>query len=301
MSYIDLYTKGILKKRAELLRNLLKECLLCPRKCGVNRLKNEKGFCSGGRKPVVSSYNLHFGEEPPISGYKGSGTIFFTYCNLKCCFCQNYPISQLSNGKKVEPGTLAGMMLELQQKGAHNINLVTPTHFTSQIVEALLIAIEKGLKIPIVYNCGGYESVRTLKLLDGIIDIYMPDAKYASSKNSGKYSNATDYFEVNRKALIEMYRQVGNLTMDKKGVAVSGLLIRHLVLPEDIAGSQEVLRFIAENISRNTYMSIMAQYHPAYKAYDFTQISRRITESEYDLVLATADRLGLKKGWRQSL
>jgi len=299
MSYVELYERGILKKRKEKLNKLLEKCHLCPRKCLVNRLQDEKGFCGAGRRVVVSSYNLHFGEEPPISGYRGSGTIFFTHCNLRCCFCQNYPISQLGNGQEVDISQLATMMTKLQKLGAHNINFVTPTHFVPPIVEALEVAVGEGLKIPLVYNSGGYDSVETLQLLDGIVDIYMPDAKYSSPETARRYSKADDYFEVNKKALLEMHRQVGDLKMDKEGIANRGLLIRHLVMPEDVAGSRKVLEFIAKNISQNTYMSIMAQYHPAHLAFEFPELSRRISKREYDAVLKMADELGLERGWRQ--
>jgi len=299
MSYVELYERGILKKRKVELNRLLEKCRLCPRKCLVNRLQDEKGFCGAGKRVAVSSYNLHFGEEPPISGYRGSGTIFFTHCNLRCCFCQNYPISQLGNGQEVETSELAKMMAKLQKLGAHNINLVTPTHFVPQIVEALELAVREGLNIPLVYNSGGYDSVETLKLVDGVVDIYMPDAKYSNPMSAGTYCRADDYFEVNKKALLEMYRQVGDLKMDREGIAKQGLLIRHLVMPEDVVGSRKVLEFIGKNISQNTYMSIMAQYHPAHLAFEFPELSRRISRTEYDAVLKMADELGLERGWRQ--
>ncbi|MDH5662430.1 MAG: radical SAM protein [Elusimicrobiota bacterium] len=300
MSYVELYERGILEKRKEELNKLLKKCQLCPRKCLVNRLQDEKGFCGAGKRVAVSSYNLHFGEEPPISGYRGSGTIFFTHCNLRCCFCQNYPISQLGNGREVEISHLAKMMLKLQELGAHNINFVTPTHFVPQIVEALEPAVREGLNIPLVYNSGGYDSVETLKLLDGIVDIYMPDAKYSNPQSARTYSRADDYFAVNRKALLEMHRQVGDLEMDREGIARQGLLIRHLVMPEDVVGSRRVLEFIAGSISPNTYMSIMAQYHPAHMAFEFPELSKRISKIEYNAVLKIADELGLERGWRQN-
>ena len=299
MSYVELYERNILKKRKEELNKLLEKCHLCPRKCLVNRLQDEKGFCGAGKRVTVSSYNLHFGEEPPISGYRGSGTIFFTHCSLRCCFCQNYPISQLGNGQEVEISELATMMVKLQKLGAHNINFVTPTHFVPQIVEALELGVREGLKIPLVYNSGGYESVETLELLDGIVDIYMPDAKYSNPESARAYSRAADYFEVNKKALLEMHRQVGDLKMDSEGIAKRGLLIRHLVMPEDIAGSRSILEFVAKDISKDTYMSIMAQYHPAHLAFEFPEISRRIYKREYDAVLKMADELGLERGWRQ--
>ncbi len=301
MSYYELNKKGILKERIDLLNSLLENCSICPRKCGVNRRKDEKGHCRSGYKPVVSSHNLHFGEEPPISGLKGSGTIFLTNCSLNCCFCQNYPISQSANGNEISVNELSAMMVELQEKGAHNINFVSPTHFIPQIVTALGLAVEKGLTIPLVYNSGGYDSVDTLKLLEGIFDIYMPDAKYADSSNSKRYSNAEDYPEVNRKALIEMHRQAGDLKLDNNGIALKGLLIRHLVLPGNIAGSIEVLKFIAEKVSPGTYMSIMAQYHPAYKSTGIEKLSRRINVEEYKEVIDAAKQLGLDNGWIQEL
>ncbi len=300
-SYLKLYATGELKKRVKSINSILEKCSLCARKCGVNRLKNEEGFCKVGRLSKVSSFNAHFGEEPPISGISGSGTIFFTHCNLQCVYCQNYPISQLGHGEEVSSKNLAGMMLSLQNKKCHNINFVTPTHVIGQILEALEIAIEKGLSIPLVYNSGGYDSVHTLKLLEGIIDIYMPDAKYALDAMAVKHSNAPGYPDINKKALSEMYRQVGDLIMDDDGIAQRGLLVRHLVLPGNISGSKEVLGFIADKISKNTYMSIMAQYHPAYRAYEYPLLSHRISHEEYASVLETADELGLQRGWRQIL
>lgn len=279
---------------------LLSKCSVCPRNCNVNRLKNELGFCKIGRNPKISAYNLHFGEEPPISGVHGSGTIFFTGCNLRCVFCQNYPISQLCNGNEITVEKLAGIMVALQNQNADNINLVTPTHVMPQIIEAVLLAKNKGLKIPIVYNSGGYEKVETLKLLKGIIDIYMPDAKYSDDNISEKYSSAKNYWGVTKETLKEMHGQVGNLQI-KNGIATKGLLIRHLVLPENIAGSRKVFKFIAKKISPKTYMSIMAQYHPANKTGDFPELQRKITDKEYQKVLYWADELGLVNGWRQEL
>lgn len=289
---------------------LLESCTICPRNCKVNRLKNELGFCKIGKNPKVSSYNLHFGEEPPVSGYNGSGTIFFTGCNLKCVFCQNYPISQLNHGNEISIKKLAEIMIYLQKQNAHNINFVTPTHVIPQILEGLVTAKKDGLKIPIVYNSGGYEKVDTLKLLNGIVDIYMPDAKYSDNKMAEKYSNAPDYWEYNKQVLKEMHRQVGELQV-KNGIATKGLLIRHLVLPENIAGSEKVFKFISEEISKKTYMSIMAQYHPAAfneprlrranHADDFDELTRKITEKEYNAALKSADDYGLTRGWRQEL
>ncbi|MFA5780236.1 MAG: radical SAM protein [Elusimicrobiota bacterium] len=279
---------------------LLEKCSVCPKNCNVNRLKNELGFCKIGRNPKISAYNLHFGEEPPISGTNGSGTIFFTGCNLRCVFCQNYPISQLCNGNEITVEKLAGIMMTLQNQNANNINLVTPTHVVPQIIEAVLLAKNKGLKIPIVYNSGGYEKIETLKLLDGIIDIYMPDAKYSDDRTAEKYSDAKNYWEINKLALKEMHGQVGDLQI-KNSIATKGLIIRHLVLPENIAGSRKVFEFIAKEISPDTYMSIMAQYHPANKTGDFPELQRKITDKEYQQVLNRADELGLTNGWRQEL
>lgn len=301
MNYPDLSSKIIPPEKIKSLYKLLECCSVCPRKCKVNRLKGEIGYCGAGLDVQVSSFNLHFGEEPPISGWKGSGTIFFTHCNLKCCYCQNYPISNLGNGNIYSLPKLANVMLNLEKKGAHNINLVTPTHFTPQIVKSLELARKDGLKIPIVYNCGGYESEETLKFLEGIVDIYMPDAKYANSFYSKKYSNADNYFEVNKKALKEMYRQVGNLYIDKNGIAQKGILIRHLVLPGNVCESKEILKFIKEEISPDVYLSIMSQYHPCYKAFDFSEISQPLTAKEYQEVLNFARKIGLKNIWSQPL
>jgi len=297
--YLKLQKSGELKARIKKLYELLKECRICPRKCGVNRLKGERGFCRSGLEPIVSSFHPHFGEEPPISGFKGSGTIFFAHCSLRCVFCQNYLISHLGNGNEISVEKLAEGMLNLQEMGCHNINLVTPTHFSPQIVRALSIAIEEGLHIPLVYNCGGYEAVETLRLLEGIIDIYMPDMKYGGKEEGEKYSSASDYFEVAKKAVKEMFRQVGNLKIDRKGIAYKGLLIRHLILPHRLAKTRNVFEFIAKEISPLTYISLMSQYFPAYKAQEFRELNRKITQEEYKEALNIAKELGLKRGWQQ--
>lgn len=276
---------------------LLEHCNICPRKCEVNRLKGESGHCNTGKNAVVSSYGSHFGEEKELVGQHGSGTIFFSYCNLHCVFCQNYDISQRGEGYKVSAEQLAKMMIDLQNQGCHNINLVSPTHIVPQFLQALLIAQEKGLNLPIVYNSGGYDSVETLRLLDGVIDIYMPDAKYGSDETGEKYSGVKDYWTVNRLALQEMYRQVGNLIINENGVAERGLLIRHLVLPNQIAGSFEVLKFIAEHISKNAYVNIMDQYRPCYLADKYSELARRITQKEYDEVIDIAHSVGLTRGF----
>ena len=289
----------LIQSRIKEAYELLKSCRVCPRQCGVNRLKGETGFCGMGLSPVVSSDNLHHGEEPPISGYKGSGTVFLTGCNLGCIFCQNYPISHFKNGNVTKIPKLANMMLGLQKAGAHNINFVTPSHFVPQIMGALLIACQNGLSIPLVYNCGGYESLEVLQLLDGIVDIYMPDMKYSDSEMAEKYSSAPDYPEVNRRAIREMYRQVGDLKMNENGIAQKGLLIRHLVLPDNISGTSDVLRFISEEISTETYISLMSQYFPAHEACTLPPINRRITSDEYKKAKASLEYFGLNRGWVQ--
>ena len=279
---------------------LLESCRLCPRKCGVNRLKGEVGFCKAGLQPMVSSFHAHFGEEPPISGFRGSGTIFFTHCSLRCIFCQNYPISQSGEGREVTIEELSNMMLRLEVQGCHNINFVTPSHFLPQILESVFLAKEKGLKLPLVYNCGGYESLEALKILDGVIDIYMPDMKYSDDEVSKKYSSAKDYFEISKKAIKEMHRQAGDLKVEK-GVARKGLLIRHLVLPDGLAGSEKIFDFIVKELSPGTYVNIMAQYYPCHLAHKFPELKRRITHAEYIGTLKLAKKKGLSGGFRQVL
>lgn len=286
-------------RRIEKAYKLLSPCGVCPRKCGAKRLEGEKGFCRSGEEVIVSSYNAHFGEEPPLVGNFGSGTIFFTNCNLKCVYCQNYPISQLGNGNKVSLSELAKIMLALQKRKCHNINLVTPTHFVPQILKSLKIAIKMGLRIPIVYNTSGYESVETLELLKGMIDMYLADARYADNKIAEKYSAATNYFEVMKESLKEMYRQVGNLIVDKEGIAYSGLIVRHLVLPEGLSGTKKIMHFIAKKISLHTYISLMTQYFPAYNAKQFPPLSRRINKEEYKEALQAFKEENLENGWFQ--
>ncbi|HID09910.1 MAG TPA: radical SAM protein [Candidatus Latescibacteria bacterium] len=290
---------ALLEERIDAAYKMLESCHVCPRRCGVNRIKGETGACALGRNPAVSSVNLHFGEEPPISGYRGSGTIFFTSCNLRCVFCQNYPISQLRHGREVSVRDLADAMLKLQDRGAHNINFVTPTHLVPQIMDALRIAYERGLEIPLVYNTGGYDSVEMLRLLDGVVEIYMPDMKYSDSEMGRKYSGIPDYLQVNREAIKEMHRQVGDLVIDGDGVARKGLLVRHLVLPEGIAGTEGVLKFLAEEVSKDTYVSLMRQYFPAYKAVNMPPLNRRVTEEEYGEAVELLEKYGLTRGWIQ--
>jgi putative pyruvate formate lyase activating enzyme len=283
------------------LYQLMEKCSLCPRNCGINRLKGEIGACRTGKEFKVASINLHYGEEPPISGEKGSGTIFFTNCNLSCVFCQNYPISQLGNGNLITTEKLADKMLELQNKGANNINLVTPTHVYPMVAETILIARQKGLTIPILSNCGGYESKEVLELMEPFIDIYMPDMKYSSNENAKKYSKINNYVENNRVAIKEMYRQKGILKFGNNNLATKGILIRHLVLPNNIAGSKETFEFVAKEISKDTYMSVMAQYHTANISNTFEELNRKVTQEEYDKVLEDFDKVGLYNGWLQEL
>jgi putative pyruvate formate lyase activating enzyme len=293
--YLKTYETGELEERIEKLLALLNECNLCPRACGVNRTNGEKGYCKSGNELMVASVHPHYGEEDVLVGTYGSGTIFLTNCNLGCIYCQNYDISHLGYGQQVTEEELAQSMLSLQKRGCHNINFVTPTHFTPQIVKALKRAIERGLRVPLVYNCGGYESKRTIELLDGIVDIYMPDIKYGDAESAKKYSNAPDYFAVCKDALKEMHRQVGDLTVDERGIALRGLLIRHLVLPNHLAGSAEVLKFIATELSRESYVNIMLQYRPMYRAYEYKELNRGITVSEYRETLDIAKDWGLHR------
>lgn len=283
------------------LYKLMEKCCLCPRKCGINRLKGEIGLCKTGKDVKVASINLHYGEEPPISSEKGSGTIFFTNCNLSCVFCQNYPISQLSNGNVITAEQLADKMIELQNQGANNINLVTPTHVYPFVAETIFIAKQKGLTIPILSNCGGYESVEVLELMEEFIDIYMPDMKYSSNESAKKFSKVDNYVENNRLAIKEMFRQKGHLKINYKEVAEKGLLIRHLVLPNNVSGSKETFDFIANEISTDTYVSVMAQYHMANISDKFGEINRKINQKEYDEVVEYFEYVGLHNGWVQEL
>ena len=278
---------------------LLQACRVCPRACGKNRIRGEVGYCGAGRWAKVASSNLHWGEEPPLVGEGGSGTLFFSHCSLRCCFCQNYPISHLGNGQEVEGKGLAQMMLDLQARGAINLNLVTGSHFLPQILEALPLAIEGGLHLPLVYNCGGYESLEALRLLDRVIDIYLPDAKYGEAKLARLYSRAPDYVEVNRRALREMYRQVGELQVDSEGRARRGLIVRHLILPNQIENTQRVLDFLASELSPRIHISLMSQYFPACEARRFPALRRKVKSKEIQAALQAIEELGLEQGWRQ--
>lgn len=299
-SYRTRLTIDGLRERAKRLLSLQKACILCPRECGAHRLDGDFGVCRATDQVLVSSASPHYGEEPPLVGSGGSGTIFFTSCNLKCQYCQNYDISQLRMGRPASIERLADTMVSLESLGCHNINLVTPTHYVPQIVEALAIAAEHGLAIPIVYNCGGYESVATLRLLEHIVDIYMPDVKYSSNEIARRYSGARDYWDVVRPAVREMYRQVGDLELDSRGVAVRGMIIRHLVLPNGLAGSRAVLEFIAGHVSMEAYVNIMDQYRPLHHAHKIPPLNRGITREEYDGVLMLARSAGLHRGFRQN-
>jgi putative pyruvate formate lyase activating enzyme len=296
-SYVSLFEKGELIQRVKLLNEFLKECRLCPRECRVNRLDGEVGVCQAGSDLTISSAFPHFGEEPPLVGNHGSGTIFLTHCNLRCVFCQNYDISHLGRGERIASYDMTRIMLRLQEIGCHNINFVTPTHYAPQIVASLPEAIEKGLRLPIVYNCSGYESLEVIRLLEGIIDIYMPDAKYMDEKYSKRFSNAPDYPEVIKKVIKEMHRQVGDLTINAEGIAERGLLIRHLVMPGEVASSEAMLKFIAEEISIHSYVNIMEQYRPEYQAHEYHEISRRITLKEYMEAIQWAKHYRLYRGF----
>jgi putative pyruvate formate lyase activating enzyme len=277
------------------LLNWLESCELCPNFCRINRLEGEKGRCRLGSELVVSSANLHYGEEPVLVGRGGSGTIFFTCCNLKCVFCQNYDISQLDYGSRIDPNELVRIMLTLQERGAENINLVTPTHQAAQIFAAVKVARREGLQLPIVYNCGGYENPEFLRELDGLVQIYMPDFKYGNDPAGEKYSGVSEYYSWCCQTLLEMHRQVGNLQTDSRGVATRGLLVRHLVLPNRIADSQKVIDFLASSISRDTYLNIMDQYHPAFHASEHEGLRRRVFRQEVEEVLQYARRAGMTR------
>lgn len=298
-SYLKSYSDSTLKTKINQAYKLLESCIICPRKCKVNRIDNERGFCRVGINPVVCSYMPHHGEEPPISGAKGSGTIFFSFCNLKCVYCQNYHFSQESEGKEVPIEKLSEFMLYLQGLGCHNINLVTPTHVMPQILKALYIAIEKGLSIPIVYNTSGYELPEVIKILNGIVDIYLVDMRYADNEHSIKYSQAPNYPSFNQEAVKEMYRQVGDSEFDKNNIIKKGMIIRHLVLPNNISGTEKIMKFISQNLSNKVYISLMSQYHPYYQAHKYPEIARRITKEEYQTAMDCLRRYGLNNGWTQ--
>ena len=279
----------------------LERCNICPHKCQVNRIKGQVGRCKSGNKVKIALYSIHNFEEPCISGKNGSGTIFFSNCNLNCVFCQNYEISQLGQGKEFEINELADIMIKEQEKGVENINLVTPTSYIIQIAESIKIAKGKGLKIPIVYNTNSYENIESLKLLDGLVDIYLPDLKYYYNKLGKRYSNVENYFEIATNAILEMYRQVGNVQIDSNGILQKGVVIRHLVLPNHIENSKKVLKWIKENLDNKVFVSIMAQYFPTYKAKDIEKINRKLTKKEYQEIMEYVDSIGLDNGYVQEL
>lgn len=295
-AYLRLLRSGELEQRVKLAWRHLEDCDLCARYCRVNRLQSVKGaVCRTGERAVVHSYGPHHGEEEPLRGRGGSGTIFFSWCNLRCVFCQNWEISQKGIGREVEPSELAQMMLDLQGEGCHNINLVSPSHVVAQILAAVWMAAQRGLRLPLVYNTGGYDSPEALQLLDGVVDIYMPDMKYGDSETAHQYSHVRNYVEVNQAAVKEMHRQVGDLILDDRGIALRGLLVRHLVLPGGLADSEKVLAFLAREISPNTYLNLMDQYYPCYRAYECPPLDRPITSEEYRQALALAERYGLRR------
>ncbi|WP_457635877.1 radical SAM protein [Persephonella sp.] len=292
-SYIRLYEEGLLGEKVEKAYSFLEECSVCPHNCGINRLKDEKGFCKTGLNVRISSFFPHHGEEFPIRGYGGSGTIFISYCNMRCVYCQNYEISHLGEGREYTPEEIAGIMLYLQEERCHNINWVTPSHVVPQLLKALYIAVKKGLKIPIVYNTSSYDSPEIIKLLDGIIDIYLPDLKYLNDQHGKKYSKVKDYPDTAKEVIRLMYKQVGDLKTDERGIAYRGILVRHLVLPEGISTTKKVLDFL-RSLSPNMHVNIMAQYYPYYKAFEYPELSRRITELEYREAVEYALQIGLK-------
>lgn len=293
-AYRDLIESGELGRRVKRAHDILSRCTLCPRRCEVDRLKGEMGFCGAGAMAKVASFGPHFGEEGPLVGTHGSGTIFFSGCNLKCCFCQNYDISHLGGGREVGREDVAGMMLKLEERGCHNINLVTPTHFLPQALAAIETAGAGGLSIPIVYNCGGYEDVKALELLDGVVDIYMPDFKFWREEPARVYCDAPDYRDVARIALAEMQRQVGDLVI-KDGIAFRGLLIRHLVMPGSSRDAADIFEFIAEQISPRAFVNVMAQYRPCYRADEHDEIASPLARSEFEEALTAARRSGLER------
>ena len=295
-NYIKLFRDNSLRKKADLAKKHLEQCCLCPHQCGVNRTI-ETGFCKASDKALVSSFGPHFGEEAELVGINGSGTIFFGYCNMRCVFCQNFDLSFDGEGDLISDEKLADIMIELQNKyHCHNINFVSPTHFIPNILAALIIAVNKGLSIPLVYNCGGYEKVEILKLLNGVIDIYMPDFKYNLQERGQKYSLAADYPTHVKQSLIEMDRQVGGLKVDDDGIACKGLIIRHLMMPGGLEETKQILDFISTELSKDCLVNIMDQYYPTHQAHKYKELTQRVTEEEWEKAIAYADKLGLRTG-----
>lgn len=294
-AYIKLEAEGKLAKRVEQAYDILAKCELCPNRCGVNRREGRKGFCRTPEKATVYSHHPHFGEELPLVGYGGSGTIFFSNCSLRCVFCQNWPIAHLGLGDEVSDEDLADMMLDLQTIGCHNINLVTPTHVMPNIISATRIALKKGLRLPLCYNTSGYERVEIVRLLDGVVDIYLPDLKFMDGAEAARYNfaAAADYPEMAQKSIIEMRRQVGDLVTDERGIALRGLMVRHLVMPNRVAGTREFVRWVAENLSTGTYVNIMAQYRVEHRAFEYERIARGITAEEFVEAMEWAMKAGL--------
>jgi putative pyruvate formate lyase activating enzyme len=284
-SYLSL-TEGQWRERIEKALSLLESCEVCPHRCGVNRLKGELGFCKTGKNAIVDSYFPHRGEEKPIRGYRGSGTVFFSYCNMRCVYCQNYQISQLGEGREVSPEELSEIFLQLQAMGCHNLNLVTPSHVVPQILSALYLAVQRGFKLPIVYNTSSFDSLESLRLLEGIVDIYLADLKYADREVARRYSKVKNYPEIAMFAIKEMYRQVGDLILDERGIALRVVLIRHLVLPNGLAGTEKVAEFLG-SLSKNMAVNVMDQYYPSYMAWKYPELSRRITQREYHQALSS--------------
>lgn len=301
MNYHALFQSGELLRRVREAYRRLASCDLCPHDCGVNRITGELGICGAGLKPKIASANVHKGEEPPISGTKGSGTIFLSGCSLKCVFCQNFPISQFGNGEVITTRELAARMLKLQKQRVHNINFVTPTHYLPQILAALWLAIPQGFTLPIVWNTSGYEKVDALQLLDGVVAIYLPDMKYCDDTQARLISGAPGYCSINRAAVTEMLRQVGHLRVNDEGIATGGLIIRHLVLPGGRAGSLETLSWISKNIGQETFIALMSQYFPAHKASGIEGMNRPVNHEEYDEAVAALSDAGLENGWVQDL
>jgi putative pyruvate formate lyase activating enzyme len=294
-SYLQLLEQGVLAERAERAYEHLSICDVCAWGCPVDRRAGQIGVCRTGEHVRVSSFGAHMGEEDPLRGWRGSGTIFLTRCNLRCQYCQNHDISQTDSGDEVDPVDIARMMLELQSRECHNINFVSPSHVVPQLIKAVLIAAQGGLHIPLVYNTGGYDSMSMLRLLDGIIDIYMPDMKYSSPQAARQYSKIRNYPQINQAAVKEMHRQVGDLQLDEHGLAQRGLLVRHLVLPDNIAGTDEIVIFLADEISKDTYLNLMDQYRPAYKSHQYPELDRRLTSQEYKYAVDAAHAAGLQR------
>lgn len=294
-AYIETFQNGLLKEKITKAYKMLRACVICPRRCRVDRLSGQTGICRTGKEAYVSSYHPHFGEEASLVGINGSGTIFFSFCNLLCIFCQNFDISHEGYGQEVTDEQLADMMLHLQRAGCHNINFVTPSHVVPQILSALEVAVQKGLSVPLIYNTSGYDSIHTLHLLEGVVDIYMPDFKFWDPNVADMATQARDYPEVTRTAIIEMHRQVGDLFIDESGIARRGLLVRHLVLPHGLAGTRDVMRFIFQKISPNTYVNIMSQYRPCGRAHEVKELSAPLSGREYETALQAAKEEGITR------